>query len=90
MSDEIKLIQHLLTNQKGHVGMVAYTSHTEFLVQIGKGKKGSYKTRWSFVGNLHQAVMYYNGINLDWKHKKRLVSKDLTPQVIARHLGWEV
>ena len=51
---------------------IAYTNQTEFLVQIGKDK-GSYKTKYRFVGNLHQAVMYYNAINIGNGYKKRLL-----------------
>jgi len=52
---------------------IAYDSdYTEFLVQVGKGTKGSYKTRYSFIGKLNQAVMYYNAINIGNGYKKRL------------------
>jgi Tfp pilus tip-associated adhesin PilY1 len=52
---------------------IAYHSSTEFLVQVGRGRKGSYRTKYAIVGNLAKAVMYYNGINLGPKWKKRLV-----------------
>ena len=51
---------------------IAYHEDTEFLVQIGRGK-GSYKTRWTFKGNLYQAVKYYNGLNVGYGYKKRLL-----------------
>jgi len=51
---------------------IAYTNQTEFLVQIGKDK-GSYRTKYRFVGNLHQAVMYYSAINIGNGYKKRLL-----------------
>lgn len=50
---------------------IAYCSETVFLVQIGKGKS-SYKTKWSFRGNLSQAVKWYNGLNIGYGYKKRL------------------
>ena len=52
---------------------IAYSSETEFLVQIGKGSKGAYRTRYSFKGNLGQAVSYYKGINIGNGYKKRLL-----------------
>lgn len=51
---------------------IAYHEDTEFLVQIGRGK-GSYKTRWTFKGNLYQAVKYYNCLNIGYGYKKRLL-----------------
>jgi hypothetical protein len=51
---------------------IAYSTETDFLVQVGKGSKGAYQTRYSFKGNLYQAVMYYNGINIGNGYKKRL------------------
>ena len=61
-------ILHVELNGKN----IAYTNQTEFLVQIGKDK-GSYKTKYRFVGNLHQAVKYYNAINIGNGYKKRLL-----------------
>jgi len=52
---------------------IAYSSQTVFLVQVGKGRKGSYKTSYSFTGDLPRAVMYYNGINIGNGYKKRLL-----------------
>ena len=53
--------------------LVAYCSETVFSVQVGKGKKGSYKTRYAFKGNLGQAVIHYNGVNVGNGYKKRLM-----------------
>lgn len=52
---------------------IAYSDQTEFLVQVGKGPKGSYKTSYSFTGNLPRAVMCYNAINIGNGYKKRLL-----------------
>lgn len=52
---------------------IGYSSVTEFLVQVGKGPKGAYKTRYRVVGNLGQAVLYYKGINIGNGYKKRLL-----------------
>ena len=62
--------------------MIGYHEDTEFLVQIGKNK-GSYKTRWSFKGNLYQAVMYYNGLNVGYGYKKRLLMPSSPKPVLA-------
>jgi hypothetical protein len=68
---------------------IIYSSDTEFLVQVGRGAKGSYKTRYSLnggVGSLTKALMYYHGINIGNGYKKRLVmsSKGSAPSVLAR------
>ena len=66
---------------------IAYTDYTEFRVQVGKGSKGSYKTRYLFVGNFLQAVLYYRAINIGNGFKKRLVSWDLNKPVLARQIS---
>jgi hypothetical protein len=55
---------------------IAYCSVTQFKVQVGYGDKGSYSTRYSFVGNLPRAVAYYNAINIGNGYKKRLLMND--------------
>ncbi len=65
---------------------IAYTDETEFLVQIGRGKSG-YTTRYSFKGNLHQAVFYYRGINIGRGYKKRLVMPAALRKVLAREFS---
>jgi len=68
---------------------IAYSDETEFLVQVGKGK-GAYKTRYRIVGNLSQAVMYFNGINIGRGYKKRLMmpSCRFSP-MLARQISYE-
>lgn len=56
---------------------IAYSSETEFLVQVGRGK-GAYSTRYAFKGNLGQAVFYYRGINIGLGYKKRLLMNNKT------------
>lgn len=51
---------------------ISYTDQTVFLVQVGHGPKGSYKTRYSFRGSLPNAVFYYCAINIGRGFKKRL------------------
>ena len=51
---------------------IAYTDETVFLVQVGKGSKGAYRTRYAMKGNLGQAVAWYNMINIGNGYKKRL------------------
>lgn len=65
---------------------IAYTDQTEFLVQVGKGK-GSYKTKAKFTGNLAQAIMHYNMINIGNGYKKRLIAPSFNKPVIARQLS---
>ena len=53
--------------------VVHYDSETVFRVQVGRWSKGAYKTQYSFVGNIHAAVRYYQCINIGRGYKKRLV-----------------
>lgn len=63
---------------------VAYHSETEFLVQLGRYRKGSYSTRYVIVGNLAMAVGYYNGINIGNGYKKRLIAPSFNKPLLAR------
>ena len=65
---------------------IAYTDDTTFLVQVGRGNR-SYATRYSFTGNLHQAVFYYRSINIGKGYKKRLVMPDAMRPVLAREFS---
>lgn len=76
----IQLIQNELNGKK-----VAYHSETVFLVQSGY-RKGKYKTRCSFVGNLAHAVMHYNMLNVHSGYKKRLVAPSMNKKVLARNI----
>lgn len=62
-------------------------NETKFLVQVGHGSKGSYKTRYSFADQV-QASLYYACINIGRGYKKRLLRVDGRPghaeQVICR------
>lgn len=62
---------------------IAYTDNTIFEVQVGKGNR-AYATRYSFKGNLAQAVMHYRAINIGNGYKKRLVMPDAMRPVLAR------
>lgn len=62
---------------------IAYTEDTAFEVQVGRGR-GAYATRYSFKGNLAQAVMYYRCINIGRGYKKRLIMADASRPVLAR------
>lgn len=66
---------------------IAYSSATVFLVQIGRGK-GSYRTKYSIVGNLTKAFMYYQGINLgpNWKVRLLMPASSHNP-LLARRVG---
>ena len=65
---------------------VVYTSETEFFVQVGRYRRGVYKTRHSFKGDwsLVQAVKWYNAINIGNGYKKRLIAPSLNKPLLAR------
>jgi hypothetical protein len=79
----IKLIHSELDGKK-----IAYSSETAFLVQVGKGDKGSYHTKYSFKGNLARAVMYFNMINIGNGYKKRLLMPSSKKPVLVRHKSY--
>lgn len=62
---------------------IAYTNQTIFKVQVGR-YRGAYKTRYSFVGDLAQAVFYFNCINVGNGYKKRLYCESMNKPVLAR------
>jgi hypothetical protein len=62
---------------------VAYTDETVFLVELGRGR-GAYRTRWSFVGNLHRAVAHYRALNIGCGFKKRLRAPSFNKPLLAR------
>jgi hypothetical protein len=62
---------------------IAWHDTTEFLVQVGKGR-GSYRTRYSFTGNLKQALIHYRCINIGNGYKKRLVAPSMNKPLLAR------
>lgn len=68
MNKRISLKENSLDGKK-----IGYSSETEFLVQVGKGPKGKYTTRYFIKGNLYRATLFYNGINLGPGYKKRLL-----------------
>jgi hypothetical protein len=82
--EEIKMVTLHTATLDGK--QIAFSSETEFLVQVGKGK-GAYKTRYRFVGNIGQAVGYYRGINSGNGYKKRLVSWAMNKPVLAREVS---
>ncbi|NBR64320.1 MAG: hypothetical protein EBT77_08480 [Verrucomicrobia bacterium] len=56
---------------------ITFDPFTDFVVQVGKGKSGSYKTRYVITGDLRQALFYYAGINIGFGYKKRLIAPKL-------------
>jgi hypothetical protein len=62
---------------------IAYTDQTEFWVQVGR-YNSAYKTRYAFTGNIHQAVVYYRGINIGNGYKKRLYAPSMNKPTLAR------
>lgn len=67
---------------------IAYSSDTEFLVQVGRYSKGSYKTRYSFRGDLAAAVFYFNCINIGNGYKKRLLMPSSRKPVLVRQASY--
>ena len=63
---------------------IAYSSETEFLVQVGRGPRGAYTTRYRFVGDLPRAVLHYRGINIGRGYKKRLLAPSMNKPLLAR------
>lgn len=65
---------------------IIYSETTEFLVQVGY-KNRKYDTRYAFRGNLAQAVMYFNAINIGRGYKKRLLMPGARKPVLARQFS---
>lgn len=66
---------------------IAYCSKSVFKVQVGRYAKGKYKTRWSFKGNIHKAVLWYQGINIGNGYKKRLFCDTFNKPVILKAIS---
>lgn len=76
---------HLITSELDG-RMIAYCTETEFIIQVGKGPKGSYRNRMSFKGNLPKAVLWYNSLNIGNGYKKRLLMPSAAKNpVLVRH-----
>ena len=68
---------------------IAYTDDTVFLVEVGRGSKGSYKVRYRFVGDLGQAAFYYACINVGNGYKKRLrMVTSVSARPLARQFSY--
>lgn len=63
---------------------IAWSSETNFLVQVGRGAKGGYATRYSFKGDLGKAIFYYESINIGNGYKKRLLMPSSPRPVLAK------
>lgn len=64
---------------------LAYTSETLFLVQVGKNRS-AYRTKWSFTGNIHQAVAHYRALNVGRGYKKRLYVPSFNKPTLAKQI----
>lgn len=62
---------------------IAFTNKTLFLVQLGKDN-GAYKTKWTFEGDLANAVFYYKALNIGRGYKKRLIAPSFNKPLLAR------
>lgn len=83
---DLRLLTHTLVLGGGKEIKIAYSTETEFLVQVSKGK-GSYHNRYRIVGNFGQAVMLYNGINIAAPFNKRLLMPSSVKPVIVKQKG---
>lgn len=63
--------------------LIEFTNKTVFLVQLGKDN-GSYKTKWTFEGDLANAVFYYKALNIGRGYKKRLIAPSFNKPLLAR------
>lgn len=77
--EQATILRHAFLDSRS----IHYTSKTKFLVQVGKGPKGSYKTKYAFTGNLGQCMIHYNGINLGNGYKKRVIMVDAANPVLC-------
>lgn len=72
-------IKHITIDGK----RMAYTNMTEFLVQVGKNRS-AYRTRYRFIGDIHEAARYYRSLNVGHGYKKRLYAPSMKTPTIAK------
>jgi hypothetical protein len=72
-------IKHITIDGK----RLAYTNETEFLVQVGKNRS-AYRTRYRFVGDIHQAAAHYRAVNVGHGYKKRLYAPSMKRSTLAK------
>jgi hypothetical protein len=70
---------------------IDFTNTSVFTIQVGKGSKGKYKTKYRLTRDndisfppIHSALMWYRGINIGNGYKKRLL---VDGKCVARELG---
>jgi len=80
-------MSYFKTNEFVDGKRIAYTEDTIFLIQLGKNKS-SYKTRYTIKGNLSQAILYYEGLNVHGGYKKRLYCDTMNRPVLARMITY--
>lgn len=61
---------------------IGYSSETSFHIQVGRGRKGSYRTLHSFKGSLEAVVSYWNFLTPKPGEKMRLLM-DGSPKPLA-------
>lgn len=69
---------------------IAYHSETVFVIQTGKGYKGSYKTSHKVKGDLAKAAHLYESINIGPGFKKRLLMTGTSKPVLARYVSTSI
>ena len=64
---------------------VEYNENTVFTIQLGRNAKGSYRAKYTFIGDFKKANFYFQGINIGNGYKKRLV---MDGKVISRQFSY--
>ena len=65
---------------------IIYSETTRFEVQVGR-YHSSYQIKHVFTGNLAQAVLYFNALNIGYGYKKRLLMPGARKPVLARQFS---
>jgi hypothetical protein len=66
---------------------VQYSNETVFKVQVGKGKKSSYRTIKKFYGDICNAVLCYRATPAGDGYKKRLIlTENGVSKIIVKEL----
>lgn len=82
MGELVTLKENILNGKR-----IGYSSETIFIVQVGRGAKGSYKNRYVIKGDLPKAIFYYNCINIGLGYKKRLLMPSSSRNPILHRLS---
>jgi hypothetical protein len=65
---------------------ITYYHHSQFLIQVGHGPKGAYKTHLIFIGDMARAFFWYLKIQVGEGYKKRLL---MGSHVLMCYKSWQ-